>query len=59
VTETVSHELQQHPETRKGSPENQQKQRQEKHTKTKKDRITRSGHETIGKAKGGEEERED
>jgi hypothetical protein len=48
----VGNEMQQHPETRKGSPGNKQKQGQEKQTKTKKDKLMASRHEKIGKASG-------
>jgi hypothetical protein len=40
--------MQQHSETRKGSPKNKQKQSQEK----KKDKMIGSGHEKTGKVKG-------
>jgi hypothetical protein len=41
----VDHEMQQHAETRKGSPGNKQKQSQEKQTKTKKDKLMASRDE--------------
>jgi hypothetical protein len=52
MTGTVGHELQQHPETRKGSPGNKQKQSQEKQPKTKKDKIMARRYEIIGNATG-------
>jgi hypothetical protein len=46
MTGTVSHEQQQHPETRKGSPGNKQKS-QEKQTKTKKNKEKQDNGEQV------------
>jgi hypothetical protein len=46
----VGDEMQQHGETRKGSPGNKQKQGQEKQTKINKDKLMASRHERIGTA---------